>query len=471
MAEKLNLEKKNFSEWWDKVVSYAKLLDDRYPIKGVYIWMPYGHKAVKLMMGKVDAVLEGKGNKECYFPLFATKTIFGKEKDFLEGFMGEALRVTAIGRRKLDEELIVRPTSEAIIYNTFSTWIRSWRDLPMKVYQTVPIFRWETKMTKPMIRCREITKFNETHTALATKAQADENFQEGIVMYKEIFDFLQLGYLVLKTPEWDTFAGALYNYDFFAVMPDGKGVELASVINLGQKFAKTYDISYLDKNEKKQHVWQNTFGISERALGVALAVHGDDKGLIFPSGIAPIQVVVVPILKGNENDKKVLKACDGLNLSFRNFVDVSDSKPGQKFNHWEVKGVPIRVDIGERDLENDSAVVVRRDTREKKIVKLKDVDTEIGKILKLIDFDLKKKADAFLDSMINTAKDVDDAQMVLKKHGGIVKVPWCADTVCGKQMEEKLVGSALGVKDDEKADGKCVCGKQAKKMLYFARTY
>jgi prolyl-tRNA synthetase len=470
MAEKLKLEKKNFSDWWDKVVSYTKLMDDRYPIKGVYVWMPYGHKAVKLMMQKVDTILEKRGNKECYFPLFATQAIFGKEKDFLDGFMGEALRITAIGRRKLDEEMIVRPTSEAIIYTMFNLWVRSWRDLPLKVYQTVPIFRWETKMTKPMIRCREITKFNETHVALATKEEADENIQEGIEMYKEFFDFLQMPYLILKTPSWDTFAGALYNYDFFTVMPDGKAVELGSIINLGQKFAKTYDIQYLDKNEKKQYVWQNTFGISERALGSSLSVHGDDKGLVFPSEIAPTQVVIIPILKGNPNDEKVLKKCEELNLPFRVHIDSSDSRPGQKFNHWEVKGVPIRLELGERDLESSSVMLARRDTGEKTPVKITDLEKTVSSTLTDIDKNLKKIASAFLTSMIKTASDIKSAETALKA-GGIIKLPWCGEETCGKQMEKTLVGSALGINEQEKPSGKCNCGKSAKHYLHFARTY
>lgn len=470
MPEKLKLSKKNFSEWWNKIISYAKILDDRYPVKGVYVWMPYGYKALKLMISSMENLLENSGHKEAYFPLFSPLSIFSKEKEFLEGFSGESLRVTKIGRRKLDEELIVRPTSETIIYFMFSLWVRSWRDLPLKIYQTVPIFRWETKMTKPMFRCREVVKFNEAHCVLPTKEEADEQVREAIEIYKKFFKFLLIPHIVLKTPKWDTFSGAMYNYDFFTVMPDGKGLELGSVINLGQKFAKTYKIQYLDKIGKKRTAWQVTYGISERALGATLAIHGDDKGLIFPSKIAPIQVVVVPILKGKKNDKDVLKFAKNLKLNFRVFVDTSEITPGEKFNHWEAKGVPIRIEIGEKELKERTALIVRRDNGNKKSVPVEYLDSEIGSILKDIDKNILKKAENFLKSVISEAKNLKVAEKVLK-NGGIVKLPWCGSDKCGKDMQEKLVGSALGVDEKEKAIGKCVCGRGAKHMLYFARTY
>jgi prolyl-tRNA synthetase len=467
MVEKLNLQKSQFSDWWDKVISYAKVLDDRYPIKGVYVWMPYGHKAVKLMINKMESLLDQTGHQETYFPLFSPASVFAKEKDFLAGFGGESLVVTKIGRRDLDEEMIVRPTSETIIYSMLSLWIRSWRDLPMKLYQTVPIFRWETKMTKPMIRCREISKFNEAHCAMLTEQGANTQVNEAIKIYKEFFDFLQIPYIILKTPNWDTFAGAIYNYDFFTIMPDGKSVELASVINLGQKFSKSFDISYLDKSEQKQHAWQVTYGISERALGASLALHGDDKGLVFPSEIAPIQVVFVPILKGNPSDNEILEACNQ-ELPFRVFVDTSDKRPGEKFNHWEVKGVPIRIDIGERDLASNSAVLVRRDTGEKMPVPLNELEKKISTILETIDSSIYKKAQDFVASMINEAKDLRTAQKLIKK--GAVKLPWCGDDSCGQKLEEQLTGSALGI-SEETPVGDCICGKKAKSYLYFARSY
>ena len=218
MPEKLNLKKENFSEWYDKILAYAQVIDDRYPIKGVYVWMPYGYDALKRMLHKMEQLLDATGHSDSYFPIFASSAAFKKEADFLKGFGGESLRVTHAGEHKLDEELIVRPTSETIMYPMFSLWIRSWRDLPLKLYQTVPIFRWETKMTKALLRVREIVKFKEAHTAHATAEDAEKQIKEAIEVYKKFFDFLRVPYLILRTPEWETFPGALYNYDFFTII-------------------------------------------------------------------------------------------------------------------------------------------------------------------------------------------------------------------------------------------------------------
>ncbi len=476
MAEEIKLNKKNFSEWYDKVLAYAQVIDDRFPLKGVYVWMPYGYFALKAMMRKMENLLDATGHKDSYFPMFAPATVFAKEADFLKGFRGETLRVKHVGEHELDEELVVRPTSETIIYPMYSLWIRSWRDLPLKLYQTVPIFRWETKMTKALLRVREIVKFKEAHTAHATAEDAEKQIAEAIEIYKKFFDFLRVPYIILKTPEWETFAGALYNYDFFTIMPDGKALELGSVINLGQKFARAFEIKYKDKNEKDQFVWQTCYGISERSLGAALALHGDDKGLAFISEIAPVQIVVVPILKGEKTDEKVLGAArllkEKLSEKFRVDIDESDKTPGQKFYHWELKGVPVRVEIGKRDLENKSFVVARRDTGKKENVKEKYLEKFIFKLLPEIDENLFAASKKFFVSMIFSAKSVEEAAKILNSSGGIVKLAWCGKTACGKAMEEKLVGGALGFDEKEKVSRKCAnCGGAAKMFLNFGRSY
>ena len=475
MSEKLKLNKKNFGEWYDRILAYADVIDDRYPVKGLYVWKPYGYTALKLMMHRMEHLLDATGHHETYFPTFVPASMFAKEADFLRGFGGESLRVTKVGNETLEEELIVRPTSETIMYPMFSLWIRSWRDLPFKIYQTVPIFRWETKMTKPMLRVREIVKFKEAHTVHATAEDADRQIREGIGVYEEFFRALKIPFIVLKTPSWDTFAGALYNYDFFTVMPDGKAIELGSVINLGQKFAKAFDIKYLDKKEEKQYVYQTCYGISERSLGAALALHGDDKGLVFISEIAPVQVVVVPILKGKD-DKAVFdyakKMAKDL-YKYRMLIDDAEgTTPGEKFFHWEAKGAPIRIEIGPKEVESGKLVVVRRDTGEKIQVAEKGLEKAVEKMLKEIDENVYENSKKFFNSMITVCKSIEDAQKTLGGKGGIVRLAWCGAEKCGKEMEEKLVGKALGIDEHEKVVGKCaVCGKKSEYHLNFGRTY
>ncbi|MEM5804848.1 MAG: proline--tRNA ligase [Candidatus Aenigmatarchaeota archaeon] len=475
MAEKLKLSKKKFGEWYDRILAYSEIIDDRYPVKGLYVWKPYGYAALKLMLRKMEQLLDATGHHETYFPIFVPASLFAKEKDFLRGFGGESLRVTKVGEEKLDEELIVRPTSETIMYPMFALWIKSWRDLPLKIYQTVPIFRWETKMTKPMLRVREIVKFKEAHTVHATAEEADAQIREGIGVYEEFFRFLRVPFVVLKTPQWDTFAGALYNYDFFTVMPDGKAIELGSVINLGQKFSKAFGITYLDEKEKRQYAHQTCYGISERALGTALALHGDDKGLVFISEIAPVQVVVVPILKG-KGDEKVLEYAKKIAKDLYRYRMVIDDEagvtPGEKFFHWEAKGAPIRMEIGPKEVESGKLVVVRRDTGEKLTVAERDLEKAVEKMLKEIDDGVYERSKRFLVSMITVCKGVEEAQKALSKKGGIVRLPWCGTERCGKEMEEKLVGKALGIDEHEKIMGKCaVCGADAAHHLNFGRTY
>ena len=457
MAQELNVSKDNFPKWYDEVMHYADIIDDRYPIKGVGAWKPYGYKALKLMIQRMETLLDATNHNESYFPLFIPSSVFAQESDFLKGFQGEALRVTKIGRRTLDEELIVRPTSETAMYPMFSLWIRSWRDLPLRIYQTVPIFRWETKMTKPLLRVREITKFKEAHTVHATKRESDKQIQEGVKVYKKFFDYMLIPYVLLRVPDWDVFAGAEYNYDFFTIMPDGKAIELASVINLGQKMSKAFNIKYIASDEKEKHAWQTCYGISERSLGASLAIHGDDTGLIFPSALAPFQIVIVPI----GTDKKVLAKAEAIkkNLSeIRVHIDNSKKRPGEKFYNWEAKGVPVRIEIGPRDLANKKITVVRRDNGNKVSISESRAIKYVSGILNQIDKSIYSKSKRNFRKQIHNAKTLAQAKKILETEGGIVRLPWNGSNKKGQEMEKKLPGQALGY-------------ERNKKHLYFARTY
>ncbi|MGC8885370.1 MAG: proline--tRNA ligase [Candidatus Nanoarchaeia archaeon] len=478
MAIKLNVKKENFSEWWDKVVFYADLIDDRFPLKGTYVWKPYGFAALKLMVRIMENLLEETGHKEAYFPIFVPASVFAKEEEFLKGFGGEILKVTKVGHHVLDQELIVRPTSETIIYPMFALWIRSWRDLPIKVYQTVPVFRWETKMTKAMFRVREIVKFKEAHTAHASREDADAQIKEGLTIYSKFFDMLKIPYIIIRTPTWETFPGALYNYDFITVMPDGKVLELGSVINLGQKFAKVFDIKFRDKDGEIKYIWQTCYGISERSLGASLALHGDDAGLIFVSTIAPIQIIIVPILKGGKSDAKIIEKAKALKeylqKEFRVEIDLSEKSPGEKFYHWEAKGVPIRIEIGENELKTEKYSIILRDSRRKESVAKKDLVAKIKDFLTEIDNNLYTKAKKAVQASIKSFTNIQSAALAFKKEKGIIKLPWCGSENCGRAMESEVSAGALGYDESEKPseNAKCAkCGQPAKWMLAFGKTY
>lgn len=430
------------------------------------------------MMAIMERLLDEVGHEETYFPMFAPASVFEKEADFLAGFTGEALRITKTGSRPLDEELIVRPTSETIMYHMFSKWISSYRDLPIKLYQTVNVFRWETKMTKALLRVREVVKFKEAHTIHATAEEADVQVKEGLQIYRQFFKILKIPYIVLQTPEWDTFAGAMYNYDVFTVMPDGKALELGSVINLGQKFAKAFGITFRDQKETERYPYQTCYGISERSLGAMLSLHGDDRGFVFLPEIAPIQLVIIPIFRTDKDVsmiKRYLSEVEQQLQEFRSVIDWSDHTPGWKFSHWEAKGIPIRLEIGPREVKNRNAVLVPRDSCEKATVSLAELKRVIHVALEDLSNVLAIQTYEWFREQIWEADSLEEAIEGYARRKGIVKLSWCGRTDCGQEIEEQLTGSALGYNEEEDAYAvrkTCAsCGKPANHLLHFGRTY
>lgn len=467
---------KNFSSWYDYIIEAADIIDKRYPVKGMLVWKPYGFKALKLTMSILEEIFSEYGYEEAYFPMLVPEEVFSKEKDFLEGFSGETFVVERTIRKPLARKFLLRPTSETVMYYMFNLWIKSFRDLPLRLYQTVNVFRYETEHTRPILRVREIIRFNEAHTAHATAEDAEREIFRAIEIYSKFFDQLLIPYIILRTPKWDTFAGAVYNYDFYALMPDKRVIELGSVINLGQKFAKVFDIKYQKQDGTFEYVHQTCFGVSERLVGVIISIHGDNRGIIFPTHIAPIQIVIVPILyKGHE--QKVLNKCEKVykllrDNKFRVTLDTSDKTPGEKYYYWELKGVPIRIEIGPKDIEENKITIVRRDTLDRIKVDENKLLENLNTLMRDINENLKEKASRWLFSNIYEAKSVDEAIKIYSEKSGIVKLPWCYRDECGLKMEEQTNLSALGFNLKEKADGTCaICGQQAKTYLYLGKKY
>ena len=469
--------KKNFSEWFDEALRNAEIIETRYPVKGLYVWFPYGLKLRNNVLAIIRKLLEETKHEEVMFPLLIPEDLFKKEADHIRGFEGQVYWVTHGGKDKLDVRLALRPTSETSIYPMFAIWIRSHADLPLRVYQVVNIFRYETKMTKPLIRVREVTTFKEAHTAHATSEEAEAQVKAAVEIYKKFFDELAVPYVVTKRPSWDTFAGAVYSIAFDVMAPDGRTLQVGTVHNLGQNFARVYGIEYEKPDGAHEHVYQTCYGMSERVIAAAVMVHGDDLGPCFPPRVAPIQIVVVPIpLKGEEKDAEQMArgiAGELKAAGFRVHLDERDLRPGRKFYEWERHGVPLRLEIGPKDMKRGEVTIVRRDIGERSTISFKVLIPEIRKILEQMNLDMHDRAwKSFLGSM-HELKDLGKIKKVMEERGGIVRTPWCGKEACGKELEEKTEGSVLGEElDKKKVDGTCpVCSKPAKTSILIAKTY
>ena len=484
---KFDIDKeKNFSEWYSEILKFAEIVDIRYPVKGMPVYLKNGYLALRAMLRRLEDKLDKTGHYPLAFPVVIPLSILRKESEHIKGFEEEVFWVDRGGFEKLDEPLALRPTSETPMYYMFALWIRSKSDLPLKTYQTNQVYRYETKQTKPLIRGREIY-WNEAHTAHATKEDALEQIRESIKIYNELFDELAVPVVWLKRPEWDKFAGAEFTLAADSIMPDGRFLQVGTTHLLGQKFSKVFDIKYLDENNNWQHVWQTSYGVSMRLLGAVIMLHGDNKGLIWPSKIAPIQIAIVPIFK-KENKEKIMEAVEKIKNELKDykvFVDLRDERPGWKFNDLEMKGVPLRIEIGEKDLSNNEVTVFVRATGEKIKVPLEKVGEKIGELLKYHDEKLKEKINDYFKERIVVIEEPNEEE--IKKaleEKKVVKMPFCGNEECAKELKEKFEGldcrgyeidfDTLEAKkeDLESIKGKkCICGKEAKNWYYFGKSY
>ena len=361
----------DFNEWYNEIVELADLCDKRYPIKGMNVWRPYGWKLMSHVDRLIRCEMEKTNHQEVNFPLLIPESSFKKEEEHIEGFGSEVYWISHAGLNKLEERWLLRPTSETAMYPIFSLWIRSHADLPLKTFQIVNTFRYETKQTRAFIRVREI-HFFEAHTCHVDFDDAEKQIQEDKDIAGRLFEKLSLPYLLSKRPEWDKFAGANYTISIDVLMPSFRTLQLGSIHQYKDNFSKPYEISYEAEDGKHKYCHQTTYGMSERILGALVGIHADNKGLVMPPEVAPVQVVLIPIIfKGEKNI--ILDACNNLNVKLseegiKSHVDTRDITPGNKFYDWELKGVPLRVEIGPKDIEKKQVVLVRRDTSEKKFV-------------------------------------------------------------------------------------------------------
>ncbi|MDK2892910.1 MAG: prolyl-tRNA synthetase [Methanohalophilus sp.] len=398
-----------------------------------------------------------------------------KEAEHIKGFEDEVYWVTHGGTSPLDVKLALRPTSETAIYPMYKLWVRSHADLPLKIYQIVNTFRYETKHTRPLIRLREITSFKEAHTVHATWEDAAKQVDEAIRIYLEFYKRLAIPVLPSKRPDWDKFPGADYTIAVDALMPDGKTLQVGTAHHLGDNFAKTFEITYEDPNGEQVYAFQTCYGVSERSLAALISIHGDDKGLVLPPEVAPVQVIIIPIIF--KESEEVLDACEELKGLLEDAgicvrIDASDKRPGAKYYRWEMQGVPLRIELGPRDLKNNAAILARRDTGEKVSVPLDGIVDEVRKTFADIQENLYSNALQYLEDHIYESETIDSIKENLTL--GIVRTYWCGRQECGLEMEEVIGAGILGIPTDQPScDTKTcpMCGSQATSSIYIARTY
>jgi prolyl-tRNA synthetase len=472
MPETKVKKSEDFNEWYNEIVELADLCDKRYPIKGMNIWRPYGWK----LMNNVDRLIRDEmvktNHQEVCFPLLIPESLFKKEEEHIEGFGKEVFWVTHAGINQLEERWLLRPTSETAMYPIFSLWIRSHTDLPLKIFQIVNTFRYETKQTRAFIRVREI-HFFEAHTCHVDFEDAERQIKEDKEIAHRLLQKLCLPYVFSKRPEWDKFAGAYYTISIDVLMPSGKTLQIGSIHQYRDNFAKPYEISY--ETEKGTHVFchQTTYGMSERLLGALIGVHGDNKGLIIPPEVAPLQVVIIPIIfKGKE--KGVLEASETLHKKLlhegiRSHIDDRETTPGNKYYDWELKGVPLRVEIGPKDVEKNELTMVRRGIAKKRSLPLKDAEKAIQDELQTLVLTLYANAEKLLNENMHYVLTVEEA----KEKTGIVALPWCGNKDCALKIENVLEGNTLGepIENVVCTDPCPVCGGSAKTWMRFAKSY
>ncbi len=475
-------KEEEFSTWYNTIVRVADIIDDRYPIKGMPVYKTYGYRLVKNILSLLELELEKKDILPAWFPVLIPESIFKRESEHIRGFEGEVFWITRGGLEELEEKYVLRPTSETEMYFMYSKWIRSYRDLPLKIYMTNTVYRYETKATKPLIRGREIL-WNEAHTAHRDKEDAENMIKESMEIYGKLFwDYGLVPYIWLKRPEWDKFAGADYTIAADTILPDGRVLQIGTTHLLGQNFARAYDIKYQDKDGEWKFVWQTSFGVSMRFAAAVISIHGDNKGLILPPKVAPIQIVIVPILTKNSKDTVLSKARElykKLREKYRVYLDDDDTKTaGWKYYYWELKGVPLRIEIGPRDVENNTVVLARRDTREKITVSLEELERKIEEIFNKIEENLKERAKKWFESKIVEVRSYEELKKAISERK-VAKAPFCSidhdGEECYKRIKEDLGAEVRGVKfpEPEMAEGeKCiVCGRPAKYWVYIAKSY
>jgi len=467
----------NFSEWYTEVVQKCELADLRYNVKGFLVFQPWSVLSMEKMYGFMEKVLQRKGHKPYWYPTLIPEGNLKKESAHIKGFNPQVFWVTEAGNDKLEERLFLRPTSETAFYQMFKLWLRSYKDLPFKTYQRANVFRYETKATRAFLRSREF-HWIETHCAHASEEDAMKQVKEDVETTQEVMhDTFGLPFIFFERPAWDRFPGAHRTFAADVLNPDGRLVQQPSTHLLKQDFSKAFDVKFKDKDGKEKYVWITCYGPAiSRIFASIITVHGDDKGLRFPWAIAPLQVAIVPVVE----DSKVLKKAEELKKEIEKFasveIDLSEKSAGEKFNFWEMKGVPIRIDVGPKDISAKKLTVFRRDLDKKEVIAEKDLMKYLAKVGEESGKNLTKQADKLFDNRVKDVKSVGEMKKAIES-GFIARANFCSVEMdgakCAEVVEKDVGATVRGTKlEKEKASGKCVvCNKPGKHVVYIAKQY
>lgn len=462
----------DFAKWYTDIVKKAELVDYS-SVKGCMIIRPYGYAIWENIQKILDEKLKATGHENVYMPMFIPESLLQKEKDHVEGFAPEVAWVTHGGSEELTERLCVRPTSETLFCEHYAKIVQSYNDLPKLYNQWCSVVRWE-KTTRPFLRTTEFL-WQEGHTIHATYEEAEEETINILNLYADFCEqVLAIPVIKGKKTDKEKFAGAKSTYTIESLMHDGKALQSGTSHNFGDNFAKAFDIKYSDKNGNLQYVHETSWGITTRLIGALIMVHGDDSGLVLPPKIAPNQIVIVPIAQHKEGVLDKAKELEKrISNSFRVKLDASDKMPGWKFNEYEMKGVPIRLEIGPKDIENNQVVLVRRDTREKLVVSIDELEKELSKLLDAIQLDLLEKAKNHRESKTFNALTLEDFKDIAENKPGFIKAMWCGDKACEDKLKEETGATSrcMPFKQDSIFNNCVCCGKEAVSLVYWGKAY
>jgi prolyl-tRNA synthetase len=465
----------DFSRWYLDVVRRAEMADYS-PVKGCMVIRPYGYAIWELLQQAFDRRFKATGHVNAYFPLFIPESLLNKEAEHVEGFAPQVAYVTHAGGEELEEKLVVRPTSEAIIGTMYAKWVQSWRDLPILINQWANVVRWE-KVTRPFLRTTEFL-WQEGHTAHETEAEAEAETLKILELYKETVETeMAMPVMTGRKSESEKFAGALRTYSIEAMMGDGRALQAGTSHNLGQNFAKAFDITFQARDKSVQHVWGTSWGVSTRLIGGLIMTHGDDSGLVLPPRVAPYQVVIVPIGRENWRETVLPRAREIqrelVAAGVRVTLDERDERPGWKFAEWELRGVPLRLEIGPKDIEKSQVLIARRDTREKIGVPMEGLAARVGELLGAVQNNLFNRAVAFRDEHTQRVATYDEFKAAMEGRPGFIIAPWCGSADCEARIKTDTQATIRNMPMSAAAPtGRCVrCDNPAQAEAWFAKAY
>ncbi len=477
MSEELGITTKkeeDVGEWYREVITKSGLADYT-SVSGCIVFKPLSYSIWEKVRQEMDRRFKDIGIENAYFPLFIPEKLLEKEAEHFDGFNPEVAWVTRTGSSELDEKLAVRPTSEAIMYDSYKDWIRSWRDLPHRMNQWNNVVRWEFKHPTPFLRSREFL-WQEGHNAYATEEEALDDCEKVLDAYQEICEeYMAIPCIRGRKTDKEKFDGAVDTYSLEHLLPDGQAIQGPDYHYDGTNFAEAFDIKYTDKDGEEKYVYQTTFGFSTRQLGTMFMLHSDDRGLVLPPRVAPTRTVIVPIYHDQDEKEKVMEMVEKVSdrLEKCRVDDREHKTPGWKFNEWEVKGVPLRIEIGSNEVKEEEVTLVRRDTGEKTTVIMEDLEEVVGKELEEMQKRLFERAKEHMENNIREADDFDELKDIIENEGGFVKAAWCGKQLCEEIVKDETTAKITNIpfRYDDPEGEKCIrCGEEAKHWVHFAKS-